>query len=74
MTDPRESTRREFLGAAVVAIGSALLVGILWLIARRAPSATRDPEMTPPALVPTRPPPPVSIPSPTATVVFTPLS
>jgi hypothetical protein len=76
VSDPRESTRREFLGASVVAIGSALLVGILWLVARRAPSATRDPHMTPQELVPT--PLPTPLPPPVATQgstpVFTPLS
>ncbi len=55
--DPGEAnarTRRGFLSAVVVSLASALIVGLLWLIARRAPSAGRDPDLTPPAFAPTR--------------------
>ena len=65
MSDPQESsnsTRREVIGATLVAGAAALVVGILWLVSRGAPSATRDPGMTLPALVPT----PTPIPTPTA--------
>lgn len=69
MSDPQESsnsTRREVIGATLVAGVAALVVGILWLVSRGAPSATRDPGMTPPELVPT--PTPTPMPTPTATV------
>lgn len=41
-------TRRGFIGALVTAVLSALLIALLWLFARRAPSAGRDPDLTPP--------------------------
>jgi hypothetical protein len=47
-----ETTRRGFLGAAVMAIMSALVIGLLWLISRGAPSAGTDPAYVPPAEVP----------------------
>jgi hypothetical protein len=47
-----ETTRRGFLGAAVTAIASALVIGVLWLISRRAPSAGIDPAYVPPVEVP----------------------
>ncbi len=40
-------TRREFIGALATAVLSALLIGLLWLFSRRAPSAGRDPVLTP---------------------------
>lgn len=43
-------TRRGFVGALLTALGSALLLLLLWLVSRGAPSAGRDPEFTPPAL------------------------
>jgi hypothetical protein len=48
-----ETTRRGFLGAAVAAIASAVVIGLLWLISRGAPSAGIDPAYKPPAAVPT---------------------
>jgi hypothetical protein len=48
-----ETTRRGFLGAAVTAIVSALVIGFLWLISRGAPSAGTDPAYVPPVVVPT---------------------
>jgi hypothetical protein len=47
-----DTTRRGFLGAAATAIVSALVIGLLWLIARDAPSAGTDPVYVPPAEVP----------------------
>ena len=69
MSDPQESsnsTRREVIGATLVAGVAALVVGILWLVSRGAPSATRDPGMTPQELVPT--PTPKPTPTPVATI------
>jgi hypothetical protein len=40
-------TRRNLIGAALTALGSALIVVILWLISRGAPSAGRDPAWPP---------------------------
>ncbi len=40
-------TRRGFIGALLAAIGSALAIGMLWLFARDAPSAGRDPAWPP---------------------------
>ena len=57
---PTQTTRmwRGFTGAVIVGIVSLLLVGVLWGISRSAPSAGRDPNMTPLVLVPTRTPEP----------------
>ena len=44
-----ETTRRGFLGTAVTAIVSALVIGLLWLISRGAPSAGVDPAFARPA-------------------------
>jgi hypothetical protein len=38
-------TRRGFIGAALAAIGSAIVIALLWLIARNAPSAGSDPAL-----------------------------
>ena len=51
---PLARTRRGFLQALLVSIGVLLVVGTIWLVSRGAPSAGRDPEFTPPAIVPTR--------------------
>jgi hypothetical protein len=48
-----ETTRRGFLGAAVTAIVSAVVIGVLWLVSRGAPSAGTDPAYKPPVVVPT---------------------
>jgi hypothetical protein len=50
--DAAARTRRGFIAAALAALASALLVGLLWLFSRHAPSAGRDPNMTPEAQVP----------------------
>src|SRR5215217_199820 len=68
--ESRNSTRREFVQATLVAVGAALVLGILWLVSRAAPSATRDPLMTPPEIVPT--PTPTPAPTQVATPVRTP--
>ncbi|MFT4037065.1 MAG: hypothetical protein QM692_02695 [Thermomicrobiales bacterium] len=47
-------TRRGFFGAVVTAVISAALIGLLWLVARNAPSAGTDPHFEEPALVATR--------------------
>lgn len=47
-------TRRGFLGAVIAAVISAAIIGVLWLVARDAPSAGTDPNFVEPALVPTR--------------------
>src|SRR5215203_2822203 len=65
--EPRQGTRRELVDATLVGVGAALLVGILWLVSRGAPSATRDPFMTQPVLVPTPTPTPQPVASPIAT-------
>jgi len=70
--EPSTSTRREVVRAALVAASAALLLGALWLVSRGAPSATRDPGMTPPALVPT--PSPQVVATPAATPAATPTS
>jgi hypothetical protein len=49
------TTRRGFLGAVLATVIAALIVGLLWLAARDAPSAGRDPQLTPPLYLPTRP-------------------
>jgi hypothetical protein len=46
--DSMARTRRGFIGAALAAIGSAFIIAILWLIARGAPSARRDPALASP--------------------------
>jgi hypothetical protein len=51
-------TRRGFLGALLTGVASVLLVALHWLVSRRAPSAGRDPNLTPPTLLPTRVPTP----------------
>jgi hypothetical protein len=43
-----ETTRRGFLGATVTAVVSAGVIGVLWLISRRAPSAGTDPAFVSP--------------------------
>ena len=48
--DRVERTRRGLVGAVLAAIGSALAIGLVWLIARSAPSAERDPEWSPDSL------------------------
>jgi hypothetical protein len=48
-----ETTRRGFLGAVVTATLSALVIGVLWLISRDAPSSGTDPAYEPPVVVPT---------------------
>jgi hypothetical protein len=48
-----ETTRRGFLGAAVTTVVSAVVIGLLWLISREAPSAGTDPAYVPPIVVPT---------------------
>jgi hypothetical protein len=65
--EPSNSTRRELIGATLVAGAAALVVGILWLVSRGAPSATRDPGMALPALVPTPTPKPTLKPTPKPT-------
>ncbi|MCA9877504.1 MAG: hypothetical protein KC442_06975 [Thermomicrobiales bacterium] len=47
-----ETTRRGFLGAAATALVSALTIGVLWLISRRAPSAGVDPAYVSPLETP----------------------
>jgi hypothetical protein len=42
----RTRTRRGFLGAAIASLVSGLVIALLWLISRRAPSAGRDPALT----------------------------
>src|SRR3954469_20587692 len=49
-------TRRGFLGAFIASIASGLVIVLLWLVSRNAPSAGRDPHLTPFVVVPTRPP------------------
>lgn len=49
-----ETTRRGFLGAVITAIASALVIAVLWLISRGAPSAGTDPAYVPPGVVPPR--------------------
>lgn len=53
-------TRRGFVGAALASLVSALVVALLWLLARGAPSAGRDPNLTRPMRLPTRTPTPVT--------------
>jgi len=53
--------------ALIVTIVSALLIGFLWAISRDAPSAGRDPHMTPLVPVATRAPTPAATPLATAT-------
>ena len=48
-------TRRGLLGSLAVSLGAALIIVLLWLITRGAPSAGTDPNLTPPAYAPTRP-------------------
>ncbi|MFN8663773.1 MAG: twin-arginine translocation signal domain-containing protein [Thermomicrobiales bacterium] len=48
-----ETTRRGFLGAVVTTVVSAVVIGLLWLISREAPSAGTDPAYVPPIVVPT---------------------
>ena len=48
------TTRRGFIGAVIAAGVSALVIALLWLISRNAPSAGRDPSQTPQAPLPTR--------------------
>lgn len=45
--------RQGFLGLLGVSLAAMLLIGLLWLLARGAPSAGRDPNLALPALVPT---------------------
>ena len=47
---------RDVRAAAIVTIVSALLIGFLWVISRDAPSAGRDPNLTPLVPVATRAP------------------
>lgn len=47
--------RRGVLQSLLAAIGALLVVGLVWIVSRDAPSAGRDPEFTPPVLAPTRP-------------------
>jgi hypothetical protein len=51
--DAIDRARRGLLGAIVAGLGAALLVAVLWLAARDAPSAGRDPNLTQPMSVPT---------------------
>jgi hypothetical protein len=51
---------RGLTGSVVVIVCAAVLIGVLGLAARDAPSAGRDPQMTPLALVPTRVPTPAA--------------
>ncbi|MDQ3225047.1 MAG: hypothetical protein M3Q50_00255 [Chloroflexota bacterium] len=53
-TESITRTRRELLGALAVSIVAALTIAVFWLISRNAPRAGRDPNLTPPAYVPTR--------------------
>lgn len=53
---PGARTRRGFLGALLAALSSALVIALLWLLSRGAPSAGRDPNWTMPAPVPTNTP------------------
>lgn len=48
------TTRRGFVGAVIAAAASALVIVLLWLISRGAPSAGRDPSLTPEMPLPTR--------------------
>jgi len=64
-SDAAASTRRGFLGAMLVSLGAALLIGLLWIVSRNAPSAGRDPAFTAPVLAPTRTPTPAVSPAPT---------
>jgi hypothetical protein len=68
--EPRYSARRELVSATLVAGGAAFVLGILWLVSQGAPSATRDPFMTQPRLVPT----PTPTPQPAASPIATPRS
>jgi hypothetical protein len=60
---PTGVMRRGFLGAVAVSIAAAAIVGLLWSAAREAPSAGRDPNLTPPMLLATRAPQPTSTPA-----------
>jgi hypothetical protein len=51
--DAIDRARRGLLGAVAAGLGAALLVAVLWVAARDAPSAGRDPNLTQPMLVPT---------------------
>ena len=46
---------RGLVGGVAVVIVSALVIAALWMVARDAPSAGRDPNQTPPAIVTARP-------------------
>ena len=52
---------RGFAGVVVVVVCALLLLGALWFVSRDAPSAGRDPNLTPFVLLPTRTPTPVEM-------------
>jgi hypothetical protein len=58
----REALRRDARAAVAVTVIAALLIGFLWLISRDAPSAGRDPNLTPLVPVATRVPTPAATP------------
>ena len=47
-------TRRGLMQSLAAAIGAVVVVAVVWLVSRNAPSAGRDPEFTPPAMAPSR--------------------
>jgi hypothetical protein len=55
--------RHGFTAALLAGLASLLLIGGLWVVSREAPSAGRDPNMTPLVLVPTRTPTPAATPA-----------
>jgi hypothetical protein len=63
----QEAMRKDVRAALIVTLVSALLIGLLWFISRDAPSAGRDPNMTPLVPVATRMPTRPATPLPLAT-------
>jgi hypothetical protein len=63
-----ERAGQGITGAVIVGLVSLLVIGVLWGVSRNAPSAGRDPNMTPLVLVPTRTPTAVATPPPSAIV------
>jgi hypothetical protein len=54
VANERTAMWRDFRAAVIVTVVSALLIGFLWLISHNAPSAGRDPNLTPLVPVATR--------------------
>lgn len=52
--------KRGLTGVLIVGLLSLLLIGVLWAVSREAPSASRDPNMTPLRIERTRTPTPVA--------------